>query len=142
MAMAACSSTVATDSTQPDAQGQADLYTLVGYSGLNLPASYTSGSLTTFITAGTLLLNADNSYSVSQTTYTAQNSGGTVTDTPLATNTIEAGTYQVTGTKIIFTATVLTQGTTYTHQGTISGSYVTYADSAGRNYEYQMLQGL
>jgi len=124
----------------PDTPGpQTDVYVLTELAGQSLPAHLTSGSQTGIITAGTLLLNADMSYSVTQTGYTSQTSGGTTVNSPTATNTIESGTYNVTGTKIVFTATLNTPGagTTYTHQGSISGTYVSYTDASGTLFVYQ-----
>ncbi len=139
LALVACADTVAPspDTSQP----QTDVYTLTELSGQNLPAHFTNGTQTGVITAGTLLLNADNSYAVIQTGYTIDTSGGITVNSPTATDTAEAGTYQVTGTKIVFAVPpkIPGAGATYTHQGTISGSLISYTDASGLNYEYQLL---
>ena len=128
--------------TGPDTQQpQTDVYTLTEFAGQSLPAHFTNGSQTGIVTAGALLLNADMSYSVTQTGYTSQTIGGVTVNSQTATDTIEAGTYDVTGTKIVFTASVNAPGggTAYTHQGSISGSYVSYTDASGTLYVYQIL---
>jgi hypothetical protein len=137
LALVACQDSVAVG---PDGQqSQTDTYTLTEISGMGLPAHIPDGNQTEYITAGSLLLNADMTYSVMQTSYTSQIVGGVTVNSDTTTGTIESGTYNVTGTKIVFTVPARLPGdTTYTHQGSISGSYLNYTDASGLAYVYEL----
>lgn len=125
----------------PDTPGpQTDTYVLTDYAGQSIPAHYTTASQTGVITGGTLVLNVDMSYAITQTGYTSQTSGGVTVNSDTSTVTIESGTYNVTGTKIVFTVPPKTGGgAPYTHQGTISGTFVSYTDASGVLYMYASL---
>ena len=79
-------------------------------------------------------------YAVTDTGYTSQTLGGVPVNSDTATSTIESGTYNVTGTQIVFTVPPKTRGvdTTYTHRGSISGSYLSYMDASGSLYLYEL----
>lgn len=139
LALVACADSVIT--VGPDSQQrQTDMYILTEIAGMGPPAQVTSGTQTGIITAGTLLLNADMTYAVTETGYTSQTLGGVPVNSDTATSTIESGTYNVTGTQIVFTVPPKIPGvdTTYAHRRSISGSYLSYMDASGSLYLHEL----